>query len=726
MADLREALEKAVREAKAPGAVALVGRDDETYFHAAAGSRQLTPDIQAATIDTVYDIASLTKVIATTTFIMLLVEQGKIELDAPADTYLPIPAFRSFTVRHLLTHTAGLPSGRPYYKECTSVLEMLQRYADGGIDWTPGTRWRYSDVGFMILGQIVEHVAGESLDAFATRMIFEPLGMTNTRYKPPVDWFSRCAATENCAWRGKVMLGEVHDENAYAVGGVSGHAGLFSTAGDLGLYCRALLKGTLLRKETVDQMATLGAVSVYPWQGLGWLMDPWDTEGQGHLPSRRAIGHTGWTGTCLWLDLDTGIHAILLSNTCHPSRAKRNNPALRSTFYDAVVESLYPVKTTTHSGLDRLVRDRFDDLRGKRVALLTNHASVDQLGRHILDVLALDSSIRLQTIYSPEHGVRGQAEAGEKVGSETAAVEVISLYGERREPSRDELSEIDVFVVDLQDVGSRYFTYMATMKACLAACGAASKPVVVLDRPNPVGGELIEGPVAERTDSLVCSAKIPARHGMTMGELARYFVDTELGKSAPKLKVLKLDTWRRRNRFDDISLPWVAPSPNMVSPTTALLYTGTCLFEGTNLNEGRGTETPFEIIGAPWLDATRVIELMSMEDSPGCTFSPEVYIPRAIPGKASSPRYMDQTCQGIRIRVYDVGKVQGFRLAVSLLVAIHRAHSAELAWESTFDILAGTPSLREQIEQGVSAGAICESFRAGQKAFQKTRGLLYA
>ncbi len=716
---LREALRDAVRDAKCPGAAAYVGKGGDELLHEAEGFRQLVPKRQRAQKDTIYDLASLTKVIATTTAILLLHEDGVVDLDAPVSTYLPIPSFKRFTVRHCLTHTAGLHPGKPLYKECTSLNEMLQRYAELELSWPPGTRRRYSDVSFMILGKVVELASRDALDAFCAKRIFRPLKMDDTTFNPPKTWTDRCAATEKCAWRGKIIRGVVHDENAYAVGGVSGHAGLFSTTGDLSRFCRALLDGKLLKAETVAEMRRLGQVPVYPWQGLGWKLDPWSSSGEGFLPSRAAIGHTGWTGTSLWLDFDSNIFAILLANTCHPSRDNRDTSTLRHVFYQAVAKALYPDMANVHTGLDRLLYDDLGTIRGKRLAVLTNGAAVDQLGRPLLDVFALEPSAVVQRIYSPEHGFHGQAEAGEKVASDNS---VVSLYGDRRAPAREELAGLDYFVVDLPDVGSRYYTYMATMKDCLTACGEAGVPVLVLDRPNPIGGAILEGSVAERCESPVCCAPIPVRHGMTLGELAKFFA-ASMAK-APKVTVNELDGWRRELLFPQCALPWVPPSPNMPDPETALLYAGTCLFEGTNLNEGRGTDTPFKIAGAPWLDAQTVIDALEKGDREGCTLEAVKYTPRAIPGKAAEPRYRDKTCVGIRMHVEDASSLRPFRLAIALLVAI-RKHHREFEMSDWFDTLAGTRALRQSIEKNQSADAIIAAYAPTLIEFDGKRPKIY-
>ncbi len=722
---LRTALTQAVRDSKGPGAVAIVGGQDGVVFHAAAGNAQSQPSRRAAANDTIYDLASLTKVVATTTAILKLNEAQKIDLDQPAGEWIPIPAYMKFTIRQLLNHTAGLTAGKPLYRIHKSIDSMLQYYATLPLLDPPGTRFRYSDVGFMTLGKIVELAARDSLDAYCAREIFGPLNLTDTGFNPPASSKSRIAATEKCAWRGRVIQGEVHDENAYAVGGVSGHAGLFSTAHDLGRFCQALLAGKIVTNATFDAMARRDQVPFWPWQGLGWALDPWSSMSQGYLPARTAIGHTGWTGTSIWMDRTSGVYAVLLGNTCHPSRRTRDNELFRRTFYTAVANEVLPNQTNTHLGLDRVIRERFEGLRGNRIALLTNYAANDSLGRHILDVFALEKDINLKILYSPEHGLRGQAEAGATVSSEGGEVPIVSLYGDRKAPTSDELANIDLFVVDLQDVGARYYTYAATMKACMKACEAAGTPFMVLDRPNPVGGETLEGPIASDGGSLVRYARIPIRHGMTLGELAVFFRRTEFTSTGFSVLVKSLDNWERHRLFDECQQVWTPPSPNLPTAQSALAYVGMCLFEGTNLNEGRGTDQPFLITGAPWLNPKRIIEAIRPDDRMGITLEATNYTPKSLPGKAANPRFKDQRCEGIALRIERPKEARPFRLAVALLSAIREQHSRKFEWIPFFDTLAGTTELRARIDAGDSAAQIVASYEPALIQFDRDRPKRY-
>ena len=719
-------LERAVQEAGAPGAAACVGDAQEILYLGAHGNRRLLPSEQLATADTPYDLASLTKVIATTTAVMLLRDAGVWDLDQPVSDFIPMERFRHITFRHLLTHTSGIPGYYPWYQDITGPNAYLQRIAETDDSTPPGRERSYSDPGFILLGQAVEYAAQQDLGAFCREHIFEPLGMGHTTFNPPESWADRTAATEDCAWRGGVVQGYVHDENAYAIGGIAGHAGLFSTAGDLARFCQALFRGEILGLGTVLEMGSPGNYPAYPWQGLGWQLDPWRNSISGYVARRHAIGHTGWTGTALWLDLDSGFFTILLGNTAHPSRNQRDNRGFRQIFFNGVSDLRFPDSANVHTGLDRVIWNDYRRVRGERLALLTHYAAVDFMGRNAMEALTANPEVQLKRLFSPEHGLFGQAEAGERVEGQEAPIPVVSLYGQRRQPVPEELADIDLFLVDMQDVGARYYTYMATMKACLEVCAETDTPVLILDRPNPLGGAVIEGNRPARTNSLVCYAEIPVRHGMTMGELAQFFQDTEPWGDRLNLSISVMDGWRPEFHYHDCQLPWAPPSPNMPTPETALVYIGTCLFEGVNMNEGRGTDHPFQWIGAPWLDAEAVLSEMDPALHAGCTLEPITYTPRSLPGRAANPRYRDELCVGISITPRNRREVRAWGMTLDLLQAIRKVHPGQLEFSNMFDTLSGGPALREQLESGRSAQDILAEEVAWLADFEARRPKFYA
>jgi beta-glucosidase-like glycosyl hydrolase/CubicO group peptidase (beta-lactamase class C family) len=353
---IRAVLERAVADGAFPGAYAAVGTTEGVLAEFGAG-RLDSADATRPDSHTVWDLASLTKVIGTTTAVMQLVESKRVSLDAPVATYLPewAPgAAAAITVRQLMTHSGGLPAWRPFYKEATSPAEAERQLFAVAPDTTPGTRFVYSDIGFILLGKMVEHVSGMPLARYDSARIFAPLGMQNTRYLPPADWRRRIAPTENDPWRGRKLRGEVHDENAAAFGGVSGHAGLFSTGADLARFARMYLRGGALDGQRVlagETVASLTRVQnpALSRRALGWETPTGGNSG-GTTMSPQAFGHTGFTGTSLWMDPSRGVFVLLLTNRVNPTRENRKIGAVRIALADAVMAVLPPASPAAGGG----------------------------------------------------------------------------------------------------------------------------------------------------------------------------------------------------------------------------------------------------------------------------------------------------------------------------------------------------------------------------------------
>ena len=381
------------------------------------------------------------------------------------------------------------------------------------------------------------------------------------------------------------------------------------------------------------------------------------------------------------------------------------------------------------SGLDRVVERKGEPLLGKRVGLLVHAASLTAGGKHAIDALS-ESGVRLVRLFGAEHGFRGLAAAGEKVDDSVDAktgLPVISLYGRRSKPAPEDLAGLDAFVIDLQDAGVRFYTFAATMMNCLEACASAGVPVIVLDRPNPISGSRVEGPVAapesEVPRSLVNMTPGPLVHGLTMAEIARV-VNAGREKKAT-LSEVPLSGWTREMTWADTGLPWVNPSPNLRSAEACLAYPGTCLIEGTTATEGRGTDAPFLKIGAPWL---KPAELAAAVRVPGFTLAPTTFTPRSS-SATPSPKHLDVLCQGVEVQVTDAHKAEAYRLGVTLLVEMKRLHP-EFSWlrdGSGFDRLVGTRSLRAAIDRGESVDAIVAADAPAIAEFRKARAplLLY-
>ena len=386
---------------------------------------------------------------------------------------------------------------------------------------------------------------------------------------------------------------------------------------------------------------------------------------------------------------------------------------------------------SVRTGADILVSERLADIKGKRVGLVCNHTTRLKDGRHLADVLHETPGISLVALFGPEHGIRGDQEGSVVDGVDRqTGVPVYSLYGSRYAPASPVLDSIDVLLFDIQDVGARFYTYISTLGHVMTAAARAGVPVIVLDRPNPIRGISVEGPV--RLDSLrsfVGFAPIPVTHGMTVGELAKMYNGEgylEAGARA-NLTVMAMRGWTRGLWYDETGLQWVKPSPNMATLTTATVYPGSCFFEGTNLSEGRGTDRPFEIIGAPWVDTAKVLAALNGLRIPGAEFSGEAFVPRQQQAGVV-PKHDGRECRGIRLVVTDRNRFLPVATGVALLWAFKTSHPEEFHWKgSSIDRLAGTPALRQMLDAGRGPVAIVDSWEAEIDRFRAVRSkyLLY-
>jgi uncharacterized protein YbbC (DUF1343 family)/CubicO group peptidase (beta-lactamase class C family) len=674
------ALDDAARDSVAagdvPGAMLLVGQGDRVVYRKAWGMRTLIPRPEPLTPTTVYDIASLTKVVATLPAVLWLAEQGKVDLDAPLGRYVHefgAPAFRDVTVRRVLTHSAGfpdLPSPAAIPKGFPEAAQLLAR---AGLVYAPGGTFHYSDTGFILLGEMVRRVSGEPLDQFMRKRFYAPLGMRDTTFHPPTDWKPRIAPTEILG--SGLLRGTVHDGNARLLGGVAGHAGLFSTADDLARFCRMLLRGgeldgkRYLKEKTVRTMLVPHQIGETT-RALGWDMSSAYSRALGSFFPVGSVGHTGFTGTSIWMDPASRVYAILLTNRVHPygkgtvvDLRRRTSGVVGGAFFggqappeptalSAEVPSPAADPGTaragnTRTGLDQLVAQGFAPLAGRSVGLVTNQTGVDAQGRRNVDLLARAPGVRLRAIFSPEHGLTGQLDADVPHGRDPATgLPIWSLYGSERRPTPSMMAGVDTLVFDIQDVGARYYTYLTTLVYILEEGARRNIPVIVLDRPNPITGRVVEGPLMD-TDlrSFTSPHTIPVRTGMTIGEFAKMVVGERRLNVA--LTVIQLESWDRRRWFDETGLPWVNPSPNIRSPLQALLYSGVGLLEATNLSVGRGTDMPFEVIGAPWInDPAALAEGLNGLGLGGVRFEPIHFTPTA-------SVFANQPLGGVRMLVTD-------------------------------------------------------------------------
>ena len=717
-------IEQAMRDRRLPGAVVVVGHGGEIVYERAFGARALAPETpEPMTVDTVFDLASLTKVVATTTSVMMLVEEGRLRLRDRVADY--VPGFASqgrqaVTITHLLTHTSGLAPDLPLEQVFEGAETAIARTIALPPAAAPGERFIYSDLNFMLLAEIVRRVGGLPLDRFAAERIFRPLSMADTTFTPPPALAPRIAPTEACAplaWPcggpGAIMLrGRVHDPTARRMGGVAGHAGLFSTARDLARFCAMLLGGgardgvRLLGPLTVARMTR---VSTPPHladrRGLGWDIDSRYSSNRGDLFPVGSYGHTGFTGTSLWIDPASETFVVFLSNRVHPA-GEGNVTALRgqvaTVVASAILDPPAPAGASpVWTGIDVLREEGFRRLSGRRVGLLTNRTGRAMDGTSTIDLLAEAPGVELLALFSPEHGIRGELDGPVPSGRDVrTGLPIHSLYGETRRPTDAMLRGLDTVVVDLQDAGARFYTYATTVAYVLEAAARRGLRVMVLDRPNPIGGAAVEGPRLD-AESLGFTGYFPSpvRHGLTLGELARLFNgEREIGAA---LEVVPMRGWARARWFDETGLAWVDPSPNLRNLHQALLYPGIGAIEAANLSVGRGTDTPFEQIGAPWIDGPALARELNLAGLPGLRVYPVAFTP-------DGSRFAGELCRGVFFLVTDRDALRPVRLGLEVAAVLHRLHG------DVFDL--------DAIVRLFGSAAMVARIRAGEPTWEIAAG----
>ena len=749
-ADLASIAELANLEIQAkhiPGAVVVVGNSTKILYREAFGQRALEPEALPMTADTRFDLASLTKTVATATAIMQLVERRKLRLDAAVARYWPQFAKNGksrITIRQLLTHYSGLradldPNWSGYRGAMSRIVEETPVAA-------PGKEYLYSDINFEILGELVRRVSGVPLDVYCARHIFLPLGMKNTGFNPPPGMRAAIAPTEYMG--DELRWGKVHDPAAYLMGGVAGHAGLFSTADDLAIFARMMLNGgrwhhtRILSRRSVDAMTIPQATMPRP-RGLGWDTRAPFSPNREQLPAAGSYGHFGYTGTMLWIDPISSTFVIVLSNRVHPRGKGDANPLRRGVL--AIVSDALPSLSNesvlaarpglaayfmaasrgnlraanVSTGLDVLESENFAPLKGLRVGVITNHSGTDAAGNRIVDLLRRAPGVTLAAIFSPEHGIEGRRD--EKISSGTDAstgLPLYSLYGDVRRPTDAMLEGLDALVFDVQDAGVRFYTYETTMAYAMEAAARRGLEFYVLDRPDPIAADVVQGPMLDADmTSFTGYFPLPVRHGMTMGELAGLF-NAKHGIGA-KLHVVGMKGYRRRDWYDDTGLNWVAPSPNLRTLTEAALYPGSGLVEGANLSVGRGTDTPFELAGAPWIDGKALADYLNGRRIPGAFFIAANFTPQ-------SDRYRNQPCHGVRILLLDRHALDSPLLGVELASALYRLYPEKFDLHGILG-MTGARWVLQAITEGRDPKDIAAQWQSALAEFMQLRSayLLY-
>lgn len=752
--DAGAAIDRAVAKRQIPGAVLLVGHGGRVVFQKAYGFRALSPRREPMTVDTIFDLASLSKVVGTTPCLMKLFEQGKLRLNDRVTEYLPeFQGGRSdITIRDLLTHFSGLrpdldlePAWSGYETGIRKALADVPAYR-------PGIHFAYSDINFILLGEIVQRLSGQTLDEFAARTVFKPLGMTDTLYRPPASLRARIAPTEIDPATGQPLRGVVHDETSRDMGGVAGHAGVFSTAADLAVYAQMWLdKGSyrgapLFSPGAVRKFTTPQSPPGQPiLRGLGWDIDSPFSSNRGELFPIGSYGHTGFTGTDIWIDPTSGTYLILLTNAVHPHRGNSvvglraevatvvaaaygySGPTVEITGYNETIAGPGARRTVERNsavmtGLDVLAERNFAPLQGRHIGLITNRTGLSRDGKRNVDLLRA-AGIDVKAIFSPEHGFGGSEDRPDIANTRDAAtgIPVYSLFQSKtKRPSGAMLAGIDTLVFDIQDVGARFYTYSCTMIYSMEEAGERGLPFYILDRPNPITGVHAEGPALDpKLESFIGCAAVPVRHGMTLGELAGYVRGVRGLKV--DLRVVKMTGWERGDWFDSTGLPWVDPSPNMRSLNAAILYPGLALLEASqNYSVGRGTDAPFEQAGADWIDGRRLAAYLNNRFLPGVRVYPTRFQP-------ASSNFKGKSVEGIRFVVTDRDRFDSVKLGVELACALRTLFPGKVRFNDDLRLI-GSQAVVDALESGADPDEILNTIRAPLEEYLQRRAkyLLYA
>ncbi len=740
------AIEKAIAEKKTPGAVVWVEHGTNVYWKA-YGRRALAPAEEAMTRDTIFDAASLTKILATAPAVMILCERGKIQLDEPVRTY--IPEFQGddkekITVRQLLTHTSGLPedvSTNPKWEGAETAIRMACAMK---LKSPPGEAFRYSDINFFMLGEIVRRVSGAPLNEFCAREIFGPLKMVDTGFLPPASKRVRIAPTQMTD--GVMLRGVVHDPTARYMGGVAGHAGVFTTAADMARYARMMLNlgeldgARILKPETVKLMTSVQTPQdMRSRRGLGWDIDSGFSRPRGRHFPRGSYGHTGFTGTAFWIDPFSKTFFVFLSNRVHPdgkgdvlrlygTMGTLTAEAVTDFDFNSVPGALAPFSAKDGAdengaaagpaprvldGIDVLVRQKFAPLKGLRVGLITNPTGMDCRRNSTIDLLRNAPDVQLKALFSPEHGLYGTFDAPVIDGADMhTGLPVFSLFGAHHAPTPEQMRDLDALVFDIQDVGCRFYTYTATLGLAMEAANKARLKFFVLDRVNPINGAMIEGPVLEGPSSFVGYHSVPVRYGMTEGELAK-MCRAEKHLDDLDLVVVPLEGWSRNLWFDETGQPWINPSPNMRSLTEATLYPGIGLLETCNVSVGRGTGTPFEVIGAPYIDDLKLAAALNQEGLPGARFVPIRFTP-------ADYIFKNQSCGGVNILLTDRRQCNVVEVGIAAALILNRLYPGQFQVEKMARLLISPPTLAA-IEAGKPLSEIRDLWKGKLDEFKARR-----
>lgn len=711
-----------------PGAVLIFERIGYPVYQKSFGNQALVPKAECTSLDTIYDTASLTKTLVTAPAVLQLAERGKLNLKDPVSKYIAEfqgESRQTISLYHLLTHTSGLPPGIPLSPVWEGNCKAIELACSQHPRNAPGEKFIYSDINYILLGEIVQRVGGIPLDKYAVTNIFQPLQMSDTGYSPNLKEISRIAPTDHTGEGNSLLRGVVHDPTARRMGGVAGHAGVFSTGEDLSRFARMLLNDgewegqRILSPESVGLFTTNQLPEDFGnKRGYGMDIHTGYSSPRGNLFPVGSFGHTGFTGPTFWVSPATQTYYVFLTNRNHPHLNASVVP-MRRKLGTLIAEATTPFRPSVLNGIDTLQRNNFKPLHKLRVGLITNHTGRNAFSRQSIDLLHESRNVDLRALFSPEHGIRGKLDVAKINDSKdpVTGLPIYSLYGKTREPSEEQIQDLDALVFDIQDIGSRYYTYLSTMGNCMKVAAKNNKKFFVLDRINPIGGNSVNGPPLKAEESFVRYHNIPIRHGMTAGELSQMF-NMEKGFGVD-LTVIPLKNWNRQYYQDQTGLPWRNPSPNMRNLTQAILYPAVGMIEFCNVSVGRGTDAPFETMGAPWVKHLLLAQQFNARNLPGIAALPIEFTPK-------SSKFAGETCYGLNFHITNRQTFRPIETGVTLAWLLHKSHPEKFGIEK-IDTLLGNSEIVEMIKTEKDIEQIFRIQEEYEKEFlnRRTPYLLY-
>lgn len=737
---------EAIKKNQLPGAVVCVGYQGKIVFLKAYGDKQVEPTRIPMTTDTLFDMASVTKPLATALSVMLLAEQGTIRVRHRASDYLPEFAKEGkedITIQQLLTHTSGLIPDNPIEDYHDGPAAAWDNICNLAPVTPPGEKFAYSDVGFIVLGELVKRVSGKDVNQFSQEHIYGPLGLHETTYLPPAHLRELAATTEQRD--GRWMKGEVHDPRAFLLGGVAGHAGLFSTANDLAVIGQTLANGGSYHGKRIIGSETLRAMTApvdvgTGKRGLGWDKQSGYSSNKPDFFSEASFGHGGFTGTAFWVDPELDMFIIFLSNRVHPN-GKGSVNTLAGMIGNIAVAAISRTEVKkqeiqrerselpenksrqqqngrTLVGIDALRREEFRTLNSRKLGLVTNVTGKSRDNLFTADLLRASKTHELKAIFNWDWQALAKPSSEEQGDQKLLGVAVANLKAIETLSTNESFKEIDTLVVDFQDTGISDARLVRGMLQILRAGENKNVPVVILDRPNPYGGNWVSGPIINyAVDDNGATIPLPLLHGATLGELA-LLLRQEFNISV-QVHVVPCDNLKRETTFEKTGLVWEPIGEEVTNYNSLWLEPIRRVLSFADLSWGEGTEIEDEAFGTPWIDAQQLAEYLNGQGLIGVVFVPVRFTPNA-------GVHAGHECRGVQIVITDRNQVSLEGVIYAMSIGLKRLHPQEWPHEKVANTFADL-AVRQTFNERQAVDVIIQSGREGLILFRQRRGavLLY-